>query len=266
MKTSNRLIIGFVIVSFALFVGVHWVLLGKYRKGEFISSEKVRNEEYIRYPIGKPRVISFDGTVWVNLIPADSFALELPRNNEDPDKGMFDYGPQVNLKGTKFEGKALGYQIKGDSLLVKGNTTIAIHRAFSPWFYRTRTPQVNLYAPSFADIILINGQLCLRGASSGTGRSAHLTVVNSTLWLGMQYETWRHDYPENFDSIDITSKNSFIVLNSPANIRMLRATITDSSLISDEYSGLQQAIIGTSTHSRVQLTGEHTAKSKITVQ
>jgi len=234
MKTSNRLILAFVVVSIALFVGIHWVLLGKYRNGEFVDTNVLRSENFIRYPIGKPKVISFNGTVWVNLIPADSFALELPTANVDPDAGMFDYGPRLRLINSKFEGKALGYEIKGDSLLVRGSIGFTIHRAFSPWYYRMRLPQVNLYAPSFDNIVLDHGQMCLRGVSSGAGRTAHLIVNNSTLWLGMQYETQRYDAPENFDSLAITSTNSIIVLNSSANIRLLQADIRDSSTITDQ--------------------------------
>lgn len=266
MKTSNRLILGFVVVSIGLFVGLHWVLYGKYRKGEFVTDNQLRTEDFVQYKITKPKVVSFNGTIWVNLIPSDSFALELPKVNVDPDAGIFDYGPRVNLKGPKFEGKALGYEIKGDSLIVTGNTTITVHRPFSPWYYRRQVLQVNLYAPSFDDVVVNNGQLCLRGMSSGAGRSAHLTIRNSTLWLGMQYETWRHDVPENFDSVSINAANTFIVLNTSANIRLLNADIRDSSLLSDEYSGLKEAIIGVSPNSRLQLVGDHWAKSKITVQ
>lgn len=266
MKTSNRLILAFLVVTIGVFVGLNGVLHDKYRKGEFVSADQLRSEDFVRYPIGKPRVISFDGTIWVNLIPADSFALELPRVNVDPDAGMFDYGPKVTLKGSEFAGKALGYEEKGDSLLVRGNTTVAVHRAFSPWYYRRGIPQVNLYAPSFDDIVLNNGQLCLRGLSTGGGPSARLTVHNSTLWIGMQYETRRYDHSENFDSLAITSTNSVLVLNASANIRLVNLSQKDSSVVTDQYSGLKAATIGSSTDSRVDLTGDHLSKSKITVQ
>ena len=266
MKTSNKMILGFIVVTILAFLGVHAILYNKYRKGEFVAEGKLHSEDFVRYPVAKPRVVSFDGTMWVNLIPADSFALELPRVNIDPDAGMFEYGPAVKQKMAGFEGKALGYAVRGDTLVVTGNTTTTVHRPFSAWYYRRRIPQVNLYAPSFENIILNNGQLCLRGMSSGGGRSARLTVDNSTLWIGMQYESQRRDVPENFDSLDVISMNSIIVLNSSAQIRLLRASLRDSSIITDQYSGVKESIIGTSADSRVDLVGDHLAKSKITMQ
>lgn len=265
MRTSNKLLLGFVLLVFGTFLAIHGVLYGKYRKADFITDQQLRTEEFIRYAISKPRVISFDGTIWVNLIPADSFALELPRINKDPDAGMFDYGPRVNLKEARQINKALTYHEKDDTLFVSGNTAIPVHRPFSPWYYRRQIPQVNYYAPSFDNILLNNGQLCLRGKKSGYSPAAHLIIRNSTLWIGMQYETIRHDLPENFDSLDITSINSSIVLNGPARINHVNADLKDSSVITDQYSSLNFIDITSSPGSRIDLTGDSWKKSRIII-
>jgi hypothetical protein len=266
MKTSNKLLLGFVLLSFGTFLAVHGALYGKYRNGEFVGTEQLRSEEFIRYPIAKPRVISFDGTVWVNLIPADSFALELPRVNKDPDEGMFDDGPKVRVKEIGSGDNALVYEQKNDTLFVRGNTKVTIHRPWAAHYYRRGVPIVNLYAPSFDKILLNNGQLCLRGMAPFGKAPTHLTVSNSTLWIGMQYENVRRDLTESFDSLDIGCTNSIVVLNSAANINYLSAQLKDSSVITDQYSILKNATITTSPDSRVDISGSNLKNSRIITQ
>ena len=267
MRTSNKLMLAFIIVVFGSFLATHGILHHKYVKNDFIPQEKLWQENFVNHPLPKPRVIVLDGTIWVNLIPADSFVLALPRINRDPDAGEFNYVvPITRSKGERSMDQAIRYDQRGDTLYVTGTIQVPIHRPFSEWFYRRGLPVVDVYASSFDNILLNHGQACLRGARSGGGRPIHLTVLNSTLWIGMQYGTARHDLSEPFDNLDVTSINSSIVVNSVARVTHFSAQLKDSSMLIDQFSSIDSGNIMTSADSRIELSGENLKKSRIAVQ
>jgi hypothetical protein len=266
MRTSNKLILAFMVVVFGSFLSIHAVLRHKYVKGDFVAQEELFQESFVKRPLPKPRVIALDGTIWVNLIPADSFVLAMPRINKDPDAGMFKYVETLKSKSLRTSNDAITWLQRGDTLYITGNIQIPIHRPFSEWFYRRGLPVVDIYASSFDNILLDHGQVCLRGVRSGGSHPTHLTVLNSTLWIGMQYSTYRHDPPEYFDSLDIVSSNSDVVLNSVAQLRHFNAQLKDSSNLVDQYFNIDTANILTSPNSGINLTGENLKRSRITVQ
>src|SRR5258708_21436326 len=99
MKTSNKLIWAFVLVCFLASAAIHGVLYSEYRQGHFVTAEQMHAEGFVKValPAPTPRVLSFESTIWVNLIPAGSFALDLPRINKDPCAGLFETAPGVTL-------------------------------------------------------------------------------------------------------------------------------------------------------------------------
>jgi hypothetical protein len=266
MSTSNKLIFAFIVVVFGSFLGIHAVLHRKYVKGDFVAQEELWQENFVNHPLPKPRVIALDGTIWVNLIPADSFVLAMPRINKDPDAGMFKYDETIRTKGERSSDQAITWLQRGDTLYVTGTIRTDIHRPFSEWFYRRTLPVVDIYASSFDNILLNHGQVCLRGGRSGDSRPAHLTVLNSTLWIGMQYSNPQHDPAEAFDDLHITSSNSSIVINSPARVRHFTAALKDSSVLTDQFSTMDSSVISASVDSRINLTGENLKRSRIAVQ
>lgn len=266
MRTSNKLIIAFVVVVFGSFLAINGVLHHKYVKGDFVPQEKLWQESFVDHPLPKPRVIVFDGTIWVNLIPADSFVLAMPRINRDPDAGLFQYEQVAKSKIERSRDQAIMYEQRSDTLYVTGTVQVPIHRPFSEWFYRRGLPVVDVYASSFDNILLDHGQICLRGVRSGSSRPAHLTVLNSTLWIGLQYGSARHDPPESFDSLDITSINSEIVVNSAARVNHLNVQLKDSSVLTDHFSTMDSSMISTSANSWINLSGENLKKTRITIQ
>jgi hypothetical protein len=265
MKTSNKLILAFIVLLFGASLAVHGVLYLKYQKGDFVAQEKLRSESFVDYRLPKSRVIVCDGTIWVSLIPADHFMLALPRINSDPDAGMFQNEGVVKEKLPRRVNKAVSYTQQGDTLFITGNIDVPIHRPFSEWYYRRGLPVVEVYAPSFEHVVLDHGQICLRGGKVAGGVPIHFTVLNSTLWIGMQDAANRHDVVESFDSIAISATNSSVVINSPARIEHFGLALRDSSALYDQFSYLKNSYIVTSPESHANLTGENLKRSQITV-
>ncbi len=267
MRTSNKLVLVFIVIVFGSFLAIHGVLHHKYVKGDFVPQEKLWQENFVNHPLPQPHVIVLEGTIWVNLIPADSFVLALPRVNRDPDAGEFKYVvPIIRSKGERSMDQAINYEQRGDTLFVTGTIEVPIHRPFSEWYYRRGLPVVDVYGSSFDNILLNHGQVCLRGTRSGGSRPAHLTILNSTLWIGMQYSNPLHDPAESFDSLDVTSINSEIVINSAARVDHFKVQLKDGSVLTDHFSRMDSSVISTSPDSWINLSGENLKKSRITVQ
>jgi hypothetical protein len=267
MKTSNKWILGFLLTTVLSAGVIYKILYSEYDKGHFVTTRQIHDELFVNQPIRAPRVIAFDGTIWVNLIPAGQFALELPRNNKDADAGLFQAGPAIMKKiGNGPTPAAITWRQNGDTLFVKGNFDHFLHRPWSNYYYRAGLPQVNLLGPAVDEILANNAQLYLQGSPApGDKRSARLTIRNSTLWLGMQYESGSHP-SEYFDSVDIRSNNSVTIINTPADIRHFNMTLTDSSGVHDQYAALGASFIQSSPDSRVDLTAGNLKKTQLIIR
>jgi hypothetical protein len=264
MKASNKWLLGFLVVAFGFSLAVYGVLYGQYRKGNFIRASQLHDERFIHESIAPSRILAIDGAIWVNLIPADSFAIEMPRINKDPDDGLFVDQPRIRVKKIGGDNMAVTWRQNGDTLFLTGNIHNPIHRAFSNFYYRRDLPQVNILSPRLGEVWLDNAQVYLQGGPDATRNgSARINVRNSTLWIGMQYDNHRQDPHEYFDSIDIEAANSNILLNAPATIHRLQATLTDSSWLSDQYATLDSAIIRTDPASVGQLTGANLKRTRL---
>ncbi|GGA94060.1 hypothetical protein [Puia dinghuensis] len=259
MKTSNKLILGFILGFFGLAIAVHLVLYSEYRKGHFVTAQQMHEEDYIKQPIPASRVIFIDGAIWVNLAPAREFALDLPRKNEDPDAHMF-------IKNAASP-QAITWRQQGDTLFITGNITASVHRPFSDGHYRANLPQVTVYGPAFDDVVLNHGQVYLQGAGDSTmGLSARLLVLNSTVWVGMQYELYRPAPREYFDSINIRSFNSIVVLNAHSTVENPLIHLHDHSELKDQSARLTHPTIYCTPESHVDLSGDNLKKTQVITQ
>jgi hypothetical protein len=267
MKASNKWLLGFILATLLFCLGMYELLYSEYRKGQFVTETKMHEERFVKHPIRKPRIISCDGAVWVNLVPADSFSLELPRVNKDPDAGLFQTGPAVQLKLNSPENLAITWRQAGDTLFIKGSVNRPLHRPWSAWYYRQAIPEVSVLGPEVDEIVLNNSQLYLQGTPTATAkRSARLTIRNSTLWLGMQYDNDHRGPTEFFDSLDIHSANSITIINRAADINHLRMTETDSSVVSDQYARINSSVIQSSPDSRVDLSGNSLKNNQLIIR
>src|SRR5260221_13783342 len=243
MKTSNKLLVALGVGIFLLVVLLQLVLYSNYRQGLVISAKELHTENYIRYKMAAPSYLCLSGTLWVNIIPSDTFYVELPKENK--------------LTG------ALSYRQSGDTLLITGNNDVLIHRPFVDWSYRTNQTQVNIYCRGLKEIFLAKGQLYLHGAGVQTTLpSTKLYIDSSTLWIG-DYKEYAEQpaAKEFFDSLDIRSVNSVLLINSCAAIHKLQAQLDDHSELNDRQALIDSLTVRYGHDSRVGLTGANLKKA-----
>lgn len=270
MKTSDKLLLGFSLASLGMFGGIHLVLYAEYKSGNILEEKELHNEQFIRFRMPQPRYLSLQGTIWVNILPSDSFYVEFPKK--------LIYPADVFFQRTKNSpDPALPrYQQKGDTLTIMGNNKdVPIHRPFADPGYETSVPAINVYCRGLQEIDLRNGQVLLKGAGSASPLvTVRLRLENSTLWIGDaiydrgDYLGSQNLYPapepkEKFDSLEVESFNSIVLLNRTADIRSLHVRLDRGSELNDQLGSVEQLTIGYSRDSRINLGGGNLKKAQL---
>lgn len=272
MKTSDKLLLGFSLASLGMFGGIHLVLYAEYKNGNILEEKELHNEQFNRFRMPQPRYLSLQGTIWVNILPSDSFYVEFPKKTKYPGDGFF-------LRTKNEPDPALPrYQQKGDTLtIISSNNGAPVHHPFADPGYEASVLVINVYCRGLQEIDLRNGQVILRGAGSASRLvTARLRLENSTLWVGdAMYD--RGEYPgsqnpnpapgskENFDSLDVESLNSVILLNHIADIRSLNIRLDKGSEFNDQLGSVEQLTIGCSRDSRISLGGDNLKKAQLSI-
>jgi hypothetical protein len=262
MKTSDKLLLTFLLVSLAVFGAVHLALYAEYKHGDILSVRDLHKEAFVKYRMPAPKYLSLNGTLWVNIIPSDSFYIEFPKNEIHPEEGFF-------VKKKQAVERKQSYHLQGDTLLIDGDNDVIIHRPFSDFRYRMDLPEINIYCRGLREVRVSNGQVLLRGvdageAGGGLSATTRLVAENSTLWIGEYKDPPEPGAPaERFDSLDIESRNSIVLLNAHSVIRSLHVRLDDNSELNDQQASVGIPEIDYSPNSRVNLTGGNLKKARL---
>jgi hypothetical protein len=273
MKTSDKLLLSFCLVFLGLVGILHLALYAEYKEGHIISAKELHEEQYEKLPMSRPRYLSLRGTIWVNILPsADSCYIELPKKPFRPDEGYF--------KETVIDAYKPGprYRQIGDTLLLYGDNDRPIHRPFVGASYQASVPVINVYCPTLEGITVRNGQVMLKGSiGASTPVSFRLRVENATVWIGERVYNQNElllkarqlvQEPEAqvaFDSLDLESLNSVILLNGTAHVHSLHIRLDSASELNDQHGLADQLLIESSPASRINLTGENLKRTRLTV-
>lgn len=272
MKTSDKLLLGFSLASLGMFGGIHLVLYAEYKSGNIAEEKELHNEQFNRFRMPQPRYLSLQGTIWVNILPSDSFYVEFPKKPIYPADVFFQRTKNAPDPALPH------YQQKGDTLTIMGNNNgVPIHRPFADPGYEASVPAINVYCRGLQEIDLLNGQVVLNGAGSASRLvTARLRLENSTLWFGDAIY-YRGDYlgtqnpnpapepRENFDSLEVEAVNSVVLLNRTADIRSLHIRLDKGSELNDQLGSVEHLTIGYSRDSRISLGGDNLKKAQLSI-
>lgn len=272
MKTSDKLLLTFFLLSLGVFGAVHLALYAEYRHGHILNARDLHEEQFVKYRMAAPQYLSLKGTLWVNIIPSDSFYVESQKEEKHPEEGFF-----VRGKGATALKRTQLIRTEGDTLLITGENEATIHRPFADYPFQLSVPVVNVYCRGLREIRVDHGQVILKGSEGGGGArgggsgaaagglvTGRIVAENSTVSVGEYYNPPRPIEPEErFDSLDIVSRNSVVLLNMHSVIRSLHVRLDDSSELNDQNASVGRPEIDYSPDSRVNLTGANLKKVKI---
>lgn len=245
MKTSDKLLLTFSLSSLGIFALVHLSLYAKYKRGEFITPREIYKDQFSRHPMPAPGFISVIGLLRVNIIPSDTFAIEL--ENQDND------GPHVVLNGISLKAS---YHQNGDTLIINGDN----HSDKISEMVKNNTgvvgglPQVNIYCRQLKMVTAENTYLTVTGDDHPVRSTTSLQIKDAICLIGAI-----HADPElpamHYDSLRIESVNSTVTLRKNADIKKLGIHLDDYSLIEDSRDSIGRQHVGFTDNSSFHLSG-----------
>jgi hypothetical protein len=226
MKTSDKLLLTFSLSSLGIFGLVHLSLYAKYNRGDFTTPhtpQEINKDQFSRHPMPAPGFISVVGLLRVNIIPSDTFAIELENQNND--------GPHVVLNGIELKAS---YHLDGDTLIINGVNHLD---KISEMVQNNSgvvgaLPQVNIYCRRLKMITAENAYLTVTGEDHPVMSTASLLIKDAICLIGTIHAESQSP-AIHYDSHRIASVNSTVKLRKNVDIKRLGIQLDDNSLLED---------------------------------
>lgn len=252
MKTSNRILLIFLISGVILFAAIHFSLYRKYEKGEIVTERELLHEFYSDYEMSVPAYLSLSNFRNIVIIPSDSFHFEIEKKS----------------------GGTAGYKLIHDSLFIFGaaNPSVTLTASAKPIVTTSgeeritalNTPSVFLseqllilYCPPLKMLKIRDGSICLYGTSDHSNNRFEAYIQDCEFNFSNRnlYETaYENKY---YDSISIHSARSYVNLNKNSVVRSLYMSMDGESQLVDNKSIIENIYLDCKPDSWLHLSGEN---------
>jgi len=237
MKTSNKILLVFLIAGFGYLTTSRVWLYNKYIHHETTTEEVFNNYYYAQYnlPVIKHARIE-------NIAECDIYLSASPKL-------------MMQKNGTRYA----SYTIHGDTLIVQGYKDQGLDDNTK----LNRSPQeVNLYLPPGVDIIASRSNIGLRGnITQAAAIPYRITLDYSTLNTRVHF--FRDTVNRYFDTVYVTAKNKSGIYFSKHDFFNHVYTRLDSSEISDGRATINNLTVSSDSSSVVIATGNNITKLNI---
>ena len=217
---------------------LHVALYAKYKSGDYVSMKSVQEDRFVRKTLTNISHIAVYGLNNCRIMPSDSLKLEIEKD----------------------ENGHLHYTIKGDSLIIHGDSVINkpngsadIERSYQ---------DVNIYLPLAATTILAdNADVTLKGSrDSVSAASYYFSVVNNaSLKVQQEGADTVHVF---FKELTIqASHSSGIELTAQTRVNDLQLTMIKSAF-SDNDAFIEKLMIDADSVSNISLKGDNLRRLK----
>jgi hypothetical protein len=247
MKTSNKLLLIFFLSALGIFGAVHLALYAKYSTGD-ISVEHADELQTIDTKGSAPAFLSLKGNLNVRIIASDTFSVEW----------------------TKQDGEKISKRLSGDSLIISADMNV-MRDPHNQWQQFDDFPWLTVHCGPLKKMQL-SGVLALMKGGPSYGKLALAMWLTDTQLLmgepddqgpdvqkiGLGKET---GHPREFyDSIDIHSVNSNLIMNDNTVIHDLHMQLDDRSELHENNAEIDRPEIRYGDHSRITLSGANLRK------
>lgn len=143
MRTSNKILVIYFLMAILIMTAVHLTLYAKYKRGEYVPFEQVREGGFEAHTLPKVNYVSITGLQHCNIFPA----------------------AEPKIKIFKMQGTRMKYSIVNDTLVITGDSLLT-----NQDFERSRRnfQRINLYLPGTEEISAFNTDLFLNGGADTT--------------------------------------------------------------------------------------------------
>jgi len=236
MKTSNKIILGIFLAPLLVLTGIQMSLYAKYKSGHYVMMKSVQEDRFVRQVLTNISHIAVYGLNNFRIKPSASMQLEIEKN----------------------ENTHLHYIVKGDSLIIHGDTVI--DRANGSKDTERSYQDVNFYLPMAAISVLAdNSEVTLEGSSDSTSaKSYNFSFINGTnLRINESGNDTSHVY---FKGLTIqASHSSGIELTAQTSIADLQLTMIKSTF-TDNGAAIGKLMIDADKVSDISLKGDNLRK------
>ncbi|MEP6746289.1 MAG: hypothetical protein ABJB86_01115 [Bacteroidota bacterium] len=234
MKASNKILIGIFGAPLVIVTSLNIALYAKYKTGNYIAMTKVHEDRYLHIPMKKISSVAVYGLNNFNIIPADSFKLEIEKGNESH----------------------LRYAINGDSLIIHGDSIVP-HPGASDEIHRS-DQSVNLYLPASIAISADNSEINLNGVKDSLkAKSYHIILArSSSLKVAQNGDDSNHVY---FNALTIQAQATSIEFTAYTHMHELQLT-TIASSFTDNGASIDKLMINADNVSGISLKGDNLKK------
>jgi hypothetical protein len=239
MKTSNKILIGTLVVVVLLFTAIHFALKRKYNKGEYTVQQSESKKDSIT--IKPVRFVKLSGLDNVVLVPSYSYRIEVEKNMPSYFK----------------------YFVSGDTLVIRGDTTNSSDPNGNK-DQRRVYQEISLHLPQMAMIEAENSSLSVTGKmdSAETG-IMKFDLTRARLFFTNHYNN--NDTAQYFGNVSITAKGRSEVEFSANTVHFnqLNIDLQKSTFRDNEMGDIRQFSLGADDSSLVQVGGANFQKLNI---
>ena len=239
MKTSNKILLGILIICFGYLTYAQFALHIKYVNNDFTDPAKYNAFFYGEYKFKKVSHIRIMGLAECNIIFADSVKLSIEKSG-------------INY---------VRFHTKGDTLIVNSES----YSETSASSKLNRSPQnVRLYLPAGTEVSGLNSNINVKGNNRpDNGYSYHFDLTGCNLFT--RYNNGIDSLDRYFSSLIIKArKNSQVLLFRRDHFDTLDVQL-DHSMVNDYHAKIERMKIATDSSSVVVVTGGNINKLNATL-
>ena len=242
MKTSNKILLGTLILVLVIITAIHAAIYAKYKSKDFVTMKVLHEERYNTYKLSGVRSLELNGLQNVKIIPSDTAKLEVQKAG----------GREVNH--TIVNGVL---SLSGDTLMERVNSNLDRERNYR---------DVIIYLPGIENIKAASCNIRIKGSKdAASALSLSFDLANSEVNFSFDERDNTHDV-NHFNKITVAkASHSLIELEANAIIKEMNLRM-DTSRFEDGGAQVDSISIHADDASTVQLSGKNISKTKFLPQ
>ncbi|MFI5155657.1 MAG: hypothetical protein ACHQEM_05705 [Chitinophagales bacterium] len=210
MRTSNKILLSVFLAAVLILAGIHIALYAKLKQGDFIPAKEMWKLDFTRHELSRVKYILAKGMDNITIIPSDTCWLEIEKNNS--------YHFPSSIR----------YQVKGDSLIMSGDTTITRNDGSSQ--VQKSWTNVNIYLPYGASIKGDNSEFTIKGSTDSSKALSFDITLDHEGKVHFAENEWKDSSSRFFKIVNLRADHSSgIELAKYAVVDEMNLVLTTSS-------------------------------------
>jgi hypothetical protein len=237
MKTSNKILLIYFLMALLIMTAVHLTLYAKYKRGEIVPFERIREGRFEEHALPKVKYVSVTGFQRCNILPAAE--------------------PKIRI--FKMRETRLKYSIVNDTLVITGDSSLA-KQDFeqSPRNFQT----INLYLPGTEEINAFYTSLFLNGGADSTSApSWSINLSNGSALTTGDFNNKK----AFFNRLQVNANTSNVTFNNESVINELNVHAS-GSLINNQKADVKHLQLQMDDNSTIMLQGKNLKDINISKQ